>query len=98
MVAYSVSTKIADSLASGTCLLAYGPAEIASIEYLKENKAAFCITEEAELEEGLVSLIGNSELQSALVQNALTLAKRRHNGSINRQMIKDTLEEIIKQA
>ncbi|MBQ8907579.1 MAG: hypothetical protein IJY71_03225 [Clostridia bacterium] len=98
MVAYSVSTKIADSLASGTCLLAYGPAEIASIEYLKENKAAFCITEEAELEEGLVSLIGSSELQSALVQNALALAKQRHSGSINRQMIKDTLEEIIKQA
>ena len=60
MVAYSVSTKIADSLASGTCIFAYGPAEIASIEYLVENKAAFCATDERELTSVLTEMLTNS--------------------------------------
>ena len=50
-VMYSVSTKIADSLASGTCIIAYGPKEVASMAYLAENNAAFCITDDDDIVE-----------------------------------------------
>jgi len=36
MIQYSVSTKIADSLLNGPCLIAYGPEKLASIDYLKK--------------------------------------------------------------
>lgn len=91
MVAYSVSTKIADSLASGTPILAYGPKEIASIEYLIENDAAFCITDKKDLETGLKELIENESKRKQIVANALVLAKKNHDSETNCQMIKNTL-------
>lgn len=93
-VKYSVSTKVADSLASGTPILAYGPEEIASIEYLKENDSAFCASDEKELEGCLKSLISDEQRRSQIIENALNLAKKNHNGDINRQMLKNKLEEI----
>lgn len=39
-VRHSLSTKIADSLASGVPLLAYGPAEVASMGHLLRNRCA----------------------------------------------------------
>ena len=92
-VKYSVSTKIADSLASGTCLLAYGPAEVASIEYLIENEAAFCATSEDELASVLTELLTNEEKRELTVKNALALAKKNHDSEANCRMIKETLEE-----
>lgn len=91
-VAYSVSTKIADSLASGTCILAYGPAEIASIEYLKSNCAAYCITEDEHLEAGLTELISDSNLRQDIANHALVLARKNHNAENNGRMIKNVME------
>lgn len=42
-VKFSFSTKIVDCLASGTCLMAVGPEGVASIEYLKETRAAIVV-------------------------------------------------------
>lgn len=94
-VAYSVSTKIADSLASGTPILAYGPSEIASIEYLQSNDSAFCITENDDLIKKLEEFISNIELRNRIAKNAITLANKNHNSGTNCKMIRKTLEEII---
>ena len=94
MVAYSVSTKIADSLASGTCIFAYGPAEIASIEYLVENKAAFCATDERELTSVLTEMLTNSEKRQEIIANAINLAKKNHDSAKNCGMVAETLKEV----
>ena len=93
-VAYSVSTKIADSLASGTPLLAFGPAEVASVEYLIDNKAAFCATSEDELQRVLGELITDSKKREEIVYNALALAKKNHDSHTNCSMLRDTLKEV----
>jgi glycosyltransferase involved in cell wall biosynthesis len=84
-VRYSISTKIADSLASGTCLFAYGPAGVASIDYLKQNNAACVVTEKEKLEESLRELINNSDLRQSYINNALRLANERHNPEKNKR-------------
>jgi glycosyltransferase involved in cell wall biosynthesis len=94
MVAYSVSTKIADSLASGTCIFSYGPAEIASIEYLVENKAAFCATDERELTSVLTEMLTNSEKRQEIIANAINLAKKNHDSEKNCGMVAETLKEV----
>ena len=94
IVAYSVSTKIADSLASGTCMLAYGPGEVASIEYLKENGVAFCVTSEEELTSSLKELITNSQKRKEIAESAVALSKKNHDGDKNGKMLKESLEEI----
>jgi len=95
-VAYSVSTKIADSLASGTPIFAYGPAEVASIEYLRENDAAYCISEPSALEKGLTELIENTERREEILANARALAIKNHSSDKNCKMIREVLEQIIK--
>lgn len=90
-VAYSVSTKIADSLASGTPIIAYGPSDIASMDYLKENNAAYCITEEDDLAAMLSSFITDRNIRDNIVSNALNLAKKNHLNSLVKDIIKDEI-------
>ena len=75
----SVSTKIADSLASGIPFFAYGPACIASISYLKRNKCAVVATNKNELEDKLLALFSDLELRKNISDNAIEIAKENHN-------------------
>ncbi len=92
-VAYSVSTKIADSLSSGTCLLAYGPEGIASMDYLIENQVAFCVTKKKDLPNKLDEIIGDKNLQAEIVRRALLLAAKNHKLDKNTNLIKQVLGE-----
>ncbi len=78
LVRYSVSTKIADSLASGTPIVAYGPAEVASMRYLMDNEAAFCATDLLELRDALTDFLSNEENREEIARNAIDLAKTNH--------------------
>ena len=95
-VRYSVSTKIADSLSCGTCLFAYGPADVASIEYLKQNDCACVVTDENKLKSTLRTLINDETLRNAYVQKALNVAAENHNEEKNSNKIKTVLETAIK--
>lgn len=93
-VRYSVSTKIADSLMSGTCILAYGPQDIASMKYLSDNNAAYCIHSKEELSIRLREFIDDDELRKNIEHNALILAQKNHISSKSHDLIKKTIEEI----
>lgn len=93
-VRYSVSTKIADSLASGTCILAYGPKDIASIEYLAENNAAFVIDNPESLKSKLYEFIFDQEQRHRIQDNALKLAKENHDIKINTRFLATVLKSI----
>ena len=79
----SVSTKIADSLASGNCLVAYGPEGIASINHLKRNNCAFVATNYKELKAALELAFSNDALRSKVKQTALDVANEYHNSEKN---------------
>ena len=93
-IAYSISTKIADSLACGTCLFAYGPPDVASIEYLKENDAACVVTEQNTLERELLSLIGEEGRREYYVQNAIALYRKNHNSGKNQMLLKSIIQQL----
>ena len=86
-VRYSVSTKIADSLASGTPILAYGPEEVASISYLRGNDAAFCATDLSELKDVLIELVSNEEKRKNVLLNSYKLAQNNHMNNGVRKII-----------
>lgn len=91
VVRYSVSTKIADSLSSGTCIFAYGPDDIASMEYLIGANAAVCCTSASDLPDKLTKLINDSDYRSTVVKNALSLAQENHNPECTPNRIKKVL-------
>lgn len=95
LVRYSVSTKIADSLMYGPCLIAYGPEGIASIDYLKKNKAAYVITRQEDLEAGLKEILTNKELRDVIICNARALAHKNHIAEVNGKKLRTWLQEAI---
>ena len=92
-VRYSLSTKIPECIASGTCLLAYGPADVASIAYLRKNDAAFTASSPEELKAAMRELFGNPERYRAVEANARALARRNHDGEKIREYVRNVLAE-----
>lgn len=94
LVRFSVSTKIAESLMYGPCLLAYGPKGIASIDYLKENNAAYVVTRSEDLKNGLTEILTNSEMREHIVKNARELAAKNHSAEVNPKKLRILLEQV----
>lgn len=94
-VKYSVSTKIADSLACGICLFAYGPSGIASIEYLKSNDCAFTAQNEQELKEKITSCLSQPELRTSKAQKALLTASKNHDCKKQSELLKTTIFKVL---
>ncbi len=94
-VKYSLSTKIADSLSSNRCLLAYGPDEVASMDYLIKNNCAIIATSRQELEEKLKQLVNNTEILDEKANFALKIAECNHNPANNQAKINQIFEQMI---
>ena len=92
-VRYSISTKIADYLMNGPCIIAYGPEEAASMKYLSENGAGFVITEQNRLTEDLKKLFSEND-HGDRIEKARRLARKNHDPAVVRQRT----EKIMKQA
>ena len=91
-VRYSVSTKIADSLASGKCLFAYGPREVASMQHLIKNKCAIAATSKEELRDSLKLVCEDGKAREAVCKNAVATAQKYHNQENNGVLLKEILE------
>lgn len=89
---YSVSTKVADLLASGHCILAYGPAKLASMEYLSSNHAAVVIDDQNKLTARLEGALADAEQRRNAIENAGRLAERNHAPSIVTGRIRKIIE------
>lgn len=94
-VRYSVSTKIADSLASGKCLFAYGPEEVASMQHLIRNECAIAATSPSELETALKSAFEDGEMRKLVSQKAVETAEKYHNQERNCKIFKEILEKAV---
>lgn len=92
-VKHSVSTKIADSLSSGICLFAYGPSQVASIQYLQDNNCAIVCTAQDKLKENLLWLFSSNYDRQKIVQNALNVAKQNHDVQNVGSLVKTIFEK-----
>lgn len=94
-VKFSVSTKIAESLMYGPCLIAYGPKGIASIDYLEENKAAYVISDRNNLEAELGTILKDASEYDKVLTNARALARKNHSAGINSAKVRQWLQEAV---
>ena len=92
-VRFSLSTKIPDCLASGTGLLAFGPAEVASMDYLIKNDVAFVATSREELPEVLKRLFTDEEEYGRITDNAKALARKNHSPEGTRETVRKALAD-----
>lgn len=81
-VKHSVSTKIADSLSSGNLLFAYGPQDIASMQYLIRHHCAVVATNSEDLKSTLRTMLFGMDY-TEIIDNALSTAKMNHTSEKN---------------
>lgn len=88
---YSLSTKIGEYLASGACVAAYGPMDIASMEYLAQGGGALC----SDSAENLIQLIAaaetDAEIYTKTINNGLAMAQNHHNRQTNDKKIREII-------
>lgn len=91
-VKHSVSTKIADSLASGVPLIAYGPEKVASMRHLARNGCAVMATSKEKLRSMLLAAFTDGEARTAAVENALKTVEKFHDSRVASAMLRDIFE------
>ncbi len=89
------STKIADSLASGTPLLLFAPAHFSETKYLVENQAAFVCDNKEQLTSRFCEALQDNDKRSIIVQNALKIAHENHNEQKNRKRMLQYLVDLL---
>lgn len=93
-IKHSVSTKIADSLASQRRFIAVGPSGIASIDYLKNNNAAYVIDNPDDILLKLKMILDDPTMSKEIVDNAAELAEKNHNKEKNYIKLKEIFENV----
>ncbi|MBI1264309.1 MAG: DUF115 domain-containing protein [Alphaproteobacteria bacterium] len=80
-VRYSMANKMPECLASGAVLLAHGPADAATIGYLKEHGLGLVVDQEDEaaLEKALLDLLNDPDRRQALSEAARAFVFENHN-------------------
>ncbi len=91
---YAFSTKIADTLACGTCFFFFAPKEFACTRYLSENEAAFVATEDSEAEALLKILIEQPEKRDLYFENAQRLVAQNHQAEANAAKFAEILNTV----
>lgn len=87
----SFSTKLTDYFATGKCIFAIGPKDIAPIEYLIENNCAIVAINEKEIYVKLKQIINNENLINEYGFNSYNVGQKKHN----EVEIKKKLYEVI---
>lgn len=95
-VRFSVSTKIADSLASGIPLFAYGPEEVASIQHLVRNQCAIVSTSKENLKMNLETMLFNEHERNLVSHRALQTAELYHNPKVVSLKLYECLKQVQK--
>lgn len=93
---YSLSTKVADCLASGSPIIAIGSGEDGAIEYLKKNKCAFVIDSKKPNLEELKEFIFNEDAIKEKVKTAQRTYESNHLFEKNNELFFDACCKMIK--
>ena len=97
LVRYSISTKIMDYLCMGRTILAVGPKDVASIEYLKNNDTALVATSENDLVGVIQMLKENEDILRLYSQKGLSFLQSQMNAEEMKLSLYNDMKEIIKQ-
>lgn len=93
---YSLSTKAADSMATGGQILVYGSIDCGVIEYMDSVKCSVVCTDKNQLVESISRLINDVELQKTLYKQSERMSVEHHDKDRNLKLSEKLFEEMIK--
>ena len=93
-IRHGFSTKIADSLASGTCFCIFAPETLSCTKYVKTNNCGCVITDESMLEIALKEVIETGDLRETYVKNALAIVEKNHRATDNQAKMAEIINNL----
>lgn len=93
----SFSTKIVDCLASGCAVLAVCPEINAGWQYLRDERAALCVSDKGRIEVAVQQLVTDYLLRKSLCETSMQCLEKKHNRIIVRKRLFDELASIVRQ-
>ena len=94
---YSLSTKAADSMATGGQILAYGSMHCGVIEYMNSTDCSVVCTNKGELLDKINLLINDVSLQEKLYAQSLRMSIKHHNKKRNLNLSEKLFNDLIEQ-
>lgn len=94
MTRYSLSTKVADSLASGVAVFAYGSVDCGAIEYAESTKCITTCTDPSRLEDSLLTIIGNQDLQKKNYLTSVGVVSEHHSLKMSTKVFEELINEV----
>lgn len=90
---YSMSTKLPEYMAAGRPILAYGPEDLASIQYIHDSEAGLSVGRRRrdELAKAIQALVVSSELRTQLGERGQQVAMQRHAAKEQREKFRASL-------
>lgn len=95
IVHQSFSTKIVDYLHQAKCILAVGPKDVASMDYLIKNNAALTATNTDEIAQALQSVIDDKNVLSKYGRKAWECGKKNHQIDKIQSMLYNDFRELV---
>ena len=92
---HSVSTKIADSLASGIPMVAYGPGEISSMAHLLRHGCAIAAVSPEGLRDMLETALRDQSARENAAERALAVAAEYHDLDCNARRFRSVIEKTV---
>lgn len=92
---YSLSTKAADGLASGSAVLTYGPGEAGVVEYMKQSGGSVVCSDKGELAHKIELLVDDDQLQRNLYDNAIKATEKNHSIDISTATFGSVVDEAL---
>jgi len=92
---YSLSTKVADSLASGVAVFAYGSPECGAIGYAQDTGCITVCTERSELKRNLEELINNTERQRINYEIAIKTTEKNHRLDTSTEVFASVINSVV---
>ena len=92
---YSLSTKAADAMATGSQILVYGSMDCGVIEYMASTGCATVCDERGKLRDSIVHLIGDEALQENLYVQSERMSREHHDKERNLMLSESMFNRLI---
>lgn len=96
MVYQSFSTKLVDYFYQAKCILAVGPADVASMKHLKMHDAAIIVNNEYKIPAVLHELINGLDIVEKYARNSWQCGRDFHDRQIMTQRLTSVVDEVLK--
>ncbi len=92
----SFSTKTTDYISSGRCIFAIGNADLASMQYLSENKSALVATSDSEIISIIEKINDEPSILEETAKNSASLGIKNHAKEKIEDIFYSTINEVFK--